>query len=289
MAAKISRRWPGQASVQGADERDSRGPQPALAGQAGSRAVTIPPMDVTKANLTRVVAAAVLLAMLGGCHSSIQPLHPSQVGPPWALPDPHQKINSNFDLPLAAATATATKPAASQPSRTAQRSIWLANAKNASVQTVANSRYTIIWLQTLRLIQRLGYRVNWQDRTLGIITTRPRIGPQIVEWWRPDQTSADSAMESTFNTFRRSLRFVITRLKGHQFQISVEVLVERRVNPTESLGPVAFTGISAFGASQFPLEASHLQPGTPQTQYWVMVGHDPALEKKILRKLSKHI
>lgn len=212
--------------------------------------------------------AAIL--MLAGCQSSIVPLQPSEVGPPWALP---------------VTEAPTTFPSTSPSTTVSASSDWLVNPENSIVQTIAPETYDHIWQQSLNLISSMGYHINWQDYRLGVITTDPRIGPQIIEFLRPDATDAESMMESTINTFRRSIRLTITPGSTPQsWRVSVEVLVEKRENPLGNPGNIAYGGTTAFGANVLPLENGYT-PGESVQQYWSLVGRDPKLEKKIIDEL----
>ncbi|MGC8624466.1 MAG: hypothetical protein ACP5I8_04995 [Phycisphaerae bacterium] len=141
----------------------------------------------------------------------------------------------------------------------------------------------------MHLLINMGYHIQWASYRLGVITTRYRAGPEILQWWRPDATTFPELMEGTINTFRRIVRVVITRTRlPHTFAITVEVLVQRRENPSETVGRVAFFGSSAFGNTPLPLQ-SHAAVSSADKSYWMRVGHDPALEKKILRRLLRRL
>jgi len=221
-----------------------------------------------------MLAAAFILA---GCQSSIEPLEPAAIGPPWALP----VTQVPGEAPVVATTAPTTGPA----SAASNSSNWWVNPDNSIVQSIAPETYDHIWKQSLSLFEDMGYHVNWQDYRLGVITTDPRIGPEILEFFRPDATDAESLMDSTLNTYRRSIRLTITPgTKAESWQVSVEVLVEKRVNPLGGPSNATHTASAHFGASALPLENGYA-PGQVNTQYWITAGHDPKLEKKIMDEL----
>ena len=223
-----------------------------------------------------------LAATLAGCHSSIVPLKPSALGPPWALSRHPQSAH-----PATRSVGTLTRATRHAPahSTTAVNGTWFINAGNGTSRKIAIARYKNIWRQTQHLLIRMGYTIQWASYRLGVITTRYRTGPEILQWWRPDATTFPELMEGTINTFRRTLRIVIRRsAKPHTFSITVEALVERQENPQGAVGNVAFFGASAFGNSPLPLNSHHLKPSAGGS-YWMRVGHDPALEEKILRRL----
>ncbi len=223
--------------------------------------------------------------LLGGCHTALVPLKPAAIGPPWAAPavsttQPGKaitKVRSGVMKGGVFATVPATV-----------KNGWVANLTNSTSKVIDIASYRRIFNQAMRLVRHTGYRVSWSSYRLGIIVSKPQIGPEVLQWWRPDVTNGNSLMESTLNTFRRTIRLVIERLGKQRYRISIEVLVERRENPQGMVGAVAFNGISAFGGNILPLMASHAAPGVGG-EYWYPAGRDLLLEKKLLKVLFKKI
>ncbi len=219
-----------------------------------------------------MLAALGLMLGVSGCHTIIVPLQPAAIGAPWALPPAHP-------TPVHRATARGGNVSPH----------WFANTRNASLLIIRIANYGHIWRQSIALLRRMGYRINWSDYRLGVITTYPRIGPELLQWWRADTTNGASLLESTLNTFRRTVRLVITRAAHTDtFIITVEALVEQRENPTGEVGTMAFYGPSAFGGNALTLQSSHA-PLNAGKQYWMTIGRDPLLEKKILAALYRRI
>ncbi|NNM89201.1 MAG: hypothetical protein HKL95_11880 [Phycisphaerae bacterium] len=224
--------------------------------------------------------------LLGGCHTALVPLKPAAIGPPWAAS--RQVSTTRCVRPIPKVGGARMKNDALATASPAADGTWIANLSNSTSQIVDIASYKQIFSQALHLVRRTGYRVSWSSYRLGIIVSRPRIGPEVLQWWRPDVTNGNSLMESTLNTFRRTIRLVIERLGKQRYRISLEVLVERRENPQGMVGAVAFNGISAFGGNILPLMASHAAPGVGG-EYWYPAGHDPLLEKKLLKELLRRI
>ncbi len=223
-----------------------------------------------------------LSAAAGGCHSTIVPLKPAAIGPPWALHQPTEPSTTSIaSRPPDTATARITHREKSP----AVHIGWFANTQNGTTGQIDLTSYHNVWRHTIHLLINMGYHIQWASYRLGVITTRYRTGPEILQWWRPDATTFPELMEGTINTFRRIVRVVITRTpQAHSFAVTVEVLVQRRENPAGTVGSVAFFGASAFGASPLPLQARHAITAANKP-YWMRVGHDPALELKILHRL----
>ena len=224
-------------------------------------------------------ATALLVCIIfPGCRSDITPLRPAAIGPPWA-----DKFNISPHVAVKPLTAKAVKinPRFSP--------MWFLNIKNATVVSINDEKYHHIWREALRMLLHMGYRIDWRDYNLGVITTFPRTGPEILQFWRPDATSLHSLAEGTINTFRRLVRITIAPVphKPGSYRISIEVLVEQRENPQGGVTGVAFLGSSSFGANPQPLVSQHASPTTPG-RFWMRVGRDTALEKKLAgRLLSK--
>ncbi|MGC8560390.1 MAG: hypothetical protein ACP5O1_06890 [Phycisphaerae bacterium] len=220
-----------------------------------------------------------LSSILAGCRSDITPLRPAAIGPPWA--DKYNAAPKIKSTPLA--KTEVARVSAFSPH-------WFLNAKNATVVTINDETYGHIWHQAVRLLIHMGYRIDWRDYNLGVITTYPRTGPEILQFWRPDATSLHSLVEGTINTFRRLVRIAITPMhhKSGVYRISIEVLVEQRENPQGGVTGVAFLGSSSFGANPQPFVSQFASPTTPG-RFWMRVGRDTALEKKISRRLLRKL
>ncbi len=233
-----------------------------------------------KLNIIPLLLLSTLAAALTGCHSSIVPLKPAALGPPWALSRPPATTKPSTDTAVAEAARNAAKPIPALQIRQA----WFANAKNGTTRIITLTHYHNVWRHSKHLLINMGYNIQWASYRLGVITTRPRTGPEILQWWRPDATTVPELIEGTINTFRRVVRVIISRTGNpHAFAITVEVLVQRRENPQGTVGNVAFSGPSAFGGNALPLQSHHATGLAGQ--YWMRVGHDPALERKILHRL----
>ena len=96
-------------------------------------------------------------------------------------------------------------------------------------------------------------------------------------------------MEDTINTQRCTLTLVVAPVPGHEgfYQVTVQALVERESNPTESIAAPAFGG-SAFGREPLSMHSDYQGP-KKEYSAWAVLGHDPTLEKKVLDELFKKI
>ena len=222
------------------------------------------------------ISAAIWGLLLGGCHSNIVPLKPAVLGTPWAAPP---------------VRTTATTPAPKSPSHLPPSPPqWFANRANGSTQRffLNATQYHRLWHASVTLLRTMGYRTAWKNYPLGVIVTKPRIGPELLQAWRPDATPFSSLLESTLNTYRRTIRLVLTRGGWPDvFFVTVEVLVQRRENPTEDSASTALTSPFAIGGN-LVLVANH-SITRANGEYWMTIGRDPWLEKKILRRLAQNL
>lgn len=182
---------------------------------------------------------------------------------------------------------------------------------NQTTRYVYNASYDNIWQQTMLLVARTGFIIDRKDYRQGVITTRSLPSAQFVEFWKPQQTNFNNAMENTINSQRRYLRVTINTVPGQPkfYEIGVQVLVEREVNPTGLLAGPLFIEGSGFGRNAMTLRSDYAdattatpittvtsskKTGTTEQQpdpnrRWVLLGHDPDLEKKLLNELFDRI
>jgi len=201
---------------------------------------------------------------------------------------------------VAGTQAAATEPAGSQPatSPAAASTQALPPGKkvikiidpNETSRFIYKASYDNVWQQALQLVSRTGFTLDRQDYRLGVITTQPLPSAQVVEFWKPQQTTFTNAAENTINSQRRLLRLTISPVPGKPefYQIGVRVLVERETNPTEMVGGPIFVEGSGFGRNTMTLRSDFAEV-KQQPMKWIVLGHDPKLEKKILDQLFLRI
>jgi hypothetical protein len=159
---------------------------------------------------------------------------------------------------------------------------------NQTTRFVYKASYENVWQQALLLISRTGFTLDRRDYRLGVITTQPLPSAQFLEFWKPQHASVTNAMENTVNSQRRLVRLTISPVPGKPdfYQVAVQVLVERESNPSEILGGPIFIEGSGFGRNAMALRSDYAELAAPR---WVLMGHDPRLEKKLLDELFKRI
>jgi len=249
-----------------------------------------------------------VFAFLTGCASTIEPLRAPREVEYWVTPPAEGAAT-------APATAPATQVATTDPAATRPGMIHKTRMvdSNETVRYLYHGNYDHIWQQSMELLTHTGFRLDRQDYRLGTMTTLPLHQPEFFEAWRRDSTGLKHALEASVNDQRHSVRITITPVedKPEFYAIAIQVLVERQVNPNEVIGGLLFTTGSAFGATPVILRSDYAesqtihrggattkpaatQPSTTEptrsaADPWAKIGHDVALEKKLLDQLFEKI
>jgi hypothetical protein len=254
---------------------------------------------IPRMNKVHFFSACLVAILLAGCESDIRPIRAVRHVEVWV---PDENATATQPATQLATTEPATAPA-TQTAATSQPTTLAAHVgehkivkiidPNQTSRFVYKADYDNIWQQAMVLLNRTGFLLDRKDYRLGILTTQPLASPQLVEVWKPDQTTAKNAIEDTMHSQQRKVRLTISPVadKPDFYEIAIQVLVERQSNPAEGLGGLVFIEGSGFGRSQASLRSDYTPPIdikkiAPQ---WYVVGHDPDLEHKLLRELFNHI
>lgn len=155
------------------------------------------------------------------------------------------------------------------------------------------AEYDRMFLAGAQVLRDHGFRVDRQDRRFGLLSTHPLDAPTAVEPWRTSNTTAGQAWQATLDHMRRTVNVMLepiehdddvddeSRATLGDYTLRVEVLLERRTNPTRRL-----TGTSQRNAfsrlSDVPAEWS--RRGIAGS-YWEPVGRDAYLEQRLIRAI----
>lgn len=143
-------------------------------------------------------------------------------------------------------------------------------------------------------LRDLRFVVDRQDRRFGIVSTAPLIASSFVEPWHQDNTTAAQILESTLNLDRRIARVELAPARSDKpaaeatqpptrYELSVQVSIERRVNPPRQLTTSAL-GVPRT-TNQTALERPVVTERGRQESYWRAVGHDPHLEQRLINAI----
>jgi hypothetical protein len=257
--------------------------------------------------LTSIVAGAVCVGagLVVGCQSSLVPLRPVERVETWeplvvttASAGGMEALTTMGAGTQGAASQVAASGPASGPATQAttgpatqgMRKVVKIVDPNQTARFVYKANYDRIWQEAMQILAQTGFALDRKDYRLGVLTTKALPSSQILEFWKPQQTDANTAMENTVNSQRRTVRVTVAKVPGKPefYEIGIQVLVERETNPSEKLGGPIFTEGSGFGRSELSLSSDYAPP-KPEPAIWVPVGHDPKLEKKLLDQLFDKI
>jgi hypothetical protein len=164
--------------------------------------------------------------------------------------------------------------------------------------TVATDEYDRVFEASVEVLRDHRFVVNRQDRRFGLVSTHPRIASSVFEPWYDDNTTFDQAGANTINHQRRTA-FVRIEPAGtprlqddpvellafptwsDEYQLRVEVLVERRQLPDRQLTTAAVTG------TLYPRYAGSRERGVVtergyEDSHWRPVGRDELLERRLV-------
>lgn len=273
----------------------------------------MPPMNTR--NLSTLLLATLAATLFTGCESNIHPMRPLERAYIW-VPDetptttPAATMSASTEPttePLATSQPTTTQTADTSPATFPATQTASANTQpttrpgktiieitdpNQTARFIYKADYDNIWRQSLDILTKAGFLQDRMDFRLGVMTTQPLPSSQIIEFWRPQQTTIKNSIENTMHNQRRRVRITISTVpkKPDFYQIAVQVLVERQSNPAEVIGGPVFVEGSGFGRATVSLRSDYAVAGkTDQPAFWVLIGHDPNLEKKLLTQLFNRI
>jgi len=144
--------------------------------------------------------------------------------------------------------------------------------------------YDRIFDAAVFVLRDKGFAIDRRDHRFGKISTLPLGAPTFAEPWHTTNTTVDQMAQSTINDEQRIASVFLEKqdpdeAETRRYQLRVEVVIERRQQPTRRLtGSTAPRRISNQLAS-VPHELK--QRGIPKN-YWSPVGRDPYLEQRLL-------
>lgn len=126
--------------------------------------------------------------------------------------------------------AAALLPACTQP---------LAPVANPS--PVAADDYRRAFEASLASLKDHGFLIDRQDYRFGTITTKPRVAPNMLEIWNPDNSNTEQAVSASVNNQHRIATVKLSRAAAENvtpqtaYNLAVEVAIERTTDPNRRL------------------------------------------------------
>lgn len=142
-----------------------------------------------------------------------------------------------------------------------------------------------LWQAGDKALRRYNLQPDRQDRTEGIIVTRPETSAAWFEFWRAQPEPAYAWWESNINTIRRQATLTIQPVAGPEYEVTVQVdryrysLSERQIdNPAAAL--------RLFGGLAPGIESGRLETQA-ESGRWLPLGRDACMEQAILSNILK--
>ncbi|MEX0887219.1 MAG: hypothetical protein WD009_12365 [Phycisphaeraceae bacterium] len=150
---------------------------------------------------------------------------------------------------------------------------------------VEGEAYDRAFAASRQVLVDAGFVIDEATYRFGRLSTHPRDSPTVVEFWRPDNRTAELAAASTLNAVRRRATVFLDRSPeptADAFDLRVEVLLERQQEVTHRLtGSVGRNVFSRLDA----VPAEWARRGV-EARYWEPVARDPHLEALLLARIS---
>lgn len=179
----------------------------------------------------------------------------------------------------------ASRPATAADPATAQPAWWL---EQPAVVSVQSTRFDALYGSTEQSLRDRGFVLDRQDRRDGVLTSKPTITRQPLEFWRGDAVSSQALAESALATVRRTVHIRIARRDDGRFELTPRVVVERFVQRERRMtAAVNYTGSLGTGAVEGSAEEDRGE--TAYNAYWYATGRDHDLEQALAADIRKNL
>lgn len=137
----------------------------------------------------------------------------------------------------------------------------------------------LLWTTALRVLRKVDFRPDQQDRALGVISTHPTTSMQWFEPWRQDVATGYALFEASIHTIQRkaTIRFV----KDESWSMEVQIDVYRLSRPSTQIT----TASSVLHGFSGLLPTSEASSNQSVGDHWVHLGRDEALEGRLLNRI----
>ena len=149
---------------------------------------------------------------------------------------------------------------------------------------IANNDQEFVWERIVDVVHDY-FEISRENRLDGIIETKPLVGAGILEPWHHDSVGLDNRLEASLQSIRRRGFVNVTPAQGG-YLVSVEVFKEQEDVTTT---PDKSAGNSTFQENR-PLQRDlTLVVGDASPTGWIALGHDQALEAKMLKQIQQRL
>ena len=142
-----------------------------------------------------------------------------------------------------------------------------------------------LWEAAQDVLRRHRFELARVDRRGGWITTLPVTSQACFEFWRHDVDTTYDLMEATLRTVRRSAAVTIDRQAGDsEADVTVTVRQETFATPERQFNSSA-SSLRIFGDSLPGVSGERRL--TRADDYWIDVGRDGAMERRLLEHILR--
>ena len=149
---------------------------------------------------------------------------------------------------------------------------------------IANEDQDAVWERIVDVVHDY-FEIDRENRLDGIIETKPLVAAGILEPWHKDSVGLGNRLEGSLQSVRRRGFVNVTPTQGG-YLVSVEIYKEQEDVITS---PDKSAGNSTFQESR-PLQRDlTLVVGDAAPQGWIALGHDQALEDRMLQQIQQRL
>lgn len=156
--------------------------------------------------------------------------------------------------------------------------------QNVTPIFIANQDQEQVWERVVDVVHEY-FEIARENRLDGIIETKPLVAAGVLEPWHRDSVGLHNRLEGSLQSIRRRGLVNVTPAQGGYF-VSVEIFKEQEDVVTS---PDKSAGNSTFQENR-PLQRDlSLVVGDGAPEGWIALGHDPALEARMLRQIQERL
>jgi hypothetical protein len=185
------------------------------------------------------------------------------------------------NAPLAVSPAPTTQNATAIDPAQGEPEYWMNQPATASVD---HGDFDRLWDAADEVSRDLLFKIDRQNRRLGLLTTEPNVSAQWFEPWRREVQSPGELAESSAATIRRTITYKFDK-QGDGYVVTPKVLIERQAiserRVSGYLAKTYFRGDRDAAGSR-EADAGVILPDS----CWYPTGRDHALETLLAEKIE---
>jgi hypothetical protein len=142
--------------------------------------------------------------------------------------------------------------------------------------------------EALAVLGSMYFSIDKADPKTGVIRTHPLPGGQVFEFWRSDNVTLRNQVEANLHSLRRTVWVTVQPQVGSDVSVDCLVKVQRLNVPSEAVSSSA-TAYRTLSESTIYGQSLKLSPEQQKAMEWVDIGNDPALAKRIIKRIEARL